>query len=100
MRTFVADSNCSRDKKVKEGASVQLSVQAEGIDLTYQWIKDGNFLRDGQNHFQGVATPTLYISRASLLHKGEYHCVVSNEAGKVLSQPQALFVGEFCIAFM
>ena len=101
MRTFVADSNSSRDMKVKEGSSVKLSAQAEGIDLTYQWFKDGNSLRDGQDHFRGVTTPTLYISRASLLHKGEYHCVVSSEGGEMLSRPQTLSVhGEFYIVFI
>ena len=90
----VLDNNQPKSMKVIINEKISLAVQAEGFDLSFQWFKNGTPLEDGKNHYRGVITPTLYISRASIQHSGEYNCAVSNEKGRVSSLPQALFVGE------
>lgn len=83
-----------QSKKVISNESIILTVKARGTDLIYQWFKDGASLSEDHNHYQGVTTPNLFINKASLQHKGKYHCVVSNEGGEAHSQPRILTVGE------
>ena len=81
--------------RLRSKQSVTLAVQAEGIDLSYQWFKDDIPLKEGQpDCYQGVTTPSLSISRVSPQHKGGYYCLVSNEEGQVTSHPQILCIGE------
>ena len=78
--------------QIKRDNSISLGVEGKGEDLVYQWFKDGFPLNKDQDLYRGVTSPTLSICRASLEHKGEYHCVVSNEEGQVNSQLHELSV--------
>jgi hypothetical protein len=63
---------------------VQLSVQATGENLTYQWRKAGKTLPNG-GHVSGATTPTLTISSLSPEDIGVYSVAVFNPAGSVVS---------------
>ena len=86
--------NHPQDKVVKSKQSVTLAVQAEGTDLSYQWLKNGDPLREGDRHYHGVTTPSLTISQASLENSGEYQCMVENEEEAVMSNLFSVTVGE------
>lgn len=63
---------------VVKGAALSLGVVAAGVDLRYQWSKDGLPL--------GSATSTSYAVAAVLAtDSGSYTCEVSNQAGSTTS---------------
>ena len=78
--------------QIRRDNSVSLGVEGKGEDLVYQWFKDGLPISKALDLYLGVNTSTLSISKASLQHEGEYHCVVSNEEGQVNSQRHELCV--------
>jgi subtilisin family serine protease len=64
---------------VPEGQSVELFVQAAGTGpLAYQWFFSGSELA-GEN------SPSLIVSSVSAQNSGNYHFVVSNRVGQVMS---------------
>ena len=84
--------------RVKQNNDATLTVQAEGTDLTYQWLKDGIPLRGDSEHYRGVNTPALTIRQASQVHSGEYRCMVENDdcEESVTTSPNSVKVGEYC----
>lgn len=56
------------------------NVEAEGINLSYQWRKDGFNLGDGGN-ISGSTTDQLTISSITNDDLGTYDCVVSGDYG-------------------
>lgn len=63
------------------GATVTLEVEATGAaDLAYQWMHNGTAL-------SGETNSVLTISNAQPSHAGQYHAVVSNQAGAVTTEP-------------
>ncbi len=78
-------------KKV-EGQSVTFTVVANGgSTLHYQWQKDNLDLGSGGNAY-GVTTSTLTISNLTTLDGGVYACVVTDNAGSVVSGGATLAV--------
>ena len=73
------------------GDKIELSVSAEGSGtLTYQWMKDGNPLVDGNlSNLTGVNTHSLTISSFSQEHEGVYKCTVSSDSGDRLESTEA-----------
>lgn len=65
----------SDDLKVTKGENLEIEVQAEGAELTYQWLKDG-FILSGQNE------NTLTIENVVESDAGEYTCNVSGRCGE------------------
>eukprot|EP00892_Ulva_mutabilis_P008064 jgi/Ulvmu1/562/UM001_0570.1 len=61
-------------------AEMELSVQAQGEELAYQWHKDGAPATD-----ETATTARLVLSNPSVGDCGFYHVVVSNPAGSVNS---------------
>jgi hypothetical protein len=82
-------SSKPNDAQVCNGGTAQISVQATGSSLAYQWRHSGNNIADG-GHYSGVHTPTLTISPASGSDLGNYDVVVSNACGSVTSTTAAL----------
>jgi hypothetical protein len=66
------------------GTSTSFSVTASGINLTYQWKKNGVSLVNGGN-ISGATTATLNITNVSASDVAFYTCEVTNAAGSVLS---------------
>lgn len=77
------------DGQVCEGDSKLFIVEADGINLTYQWKLDGTDIA-------GETTNQLSIDPVSLADDGEYTCLVSsaNGCGDVLTTPATLSVQE------
>ena len=59
--------------------------------LSYQWKKDGVDVTTVDS--EGATSPKLYITAVDIEHEGLYTCVVSNEAGQVVSERIVLSVG-------
>ncbi len=68
------------------GQSMNLTSQAEGKFLTYQWHRNGQPIA-------GATAPSFSIPEVNgTLHNGNYTVVVSNDFGSVTSTPTALQV--------
>jgi hypothetical protein len=65
---------------VPQGGSASLNVQASGGALRYQWRVNGT-------NVSGANSPVLFAKAAD----GQYDCVVTNEAGSVVSAPASVF---------
>ncbi|MHC1766232.1 MAG: LamG-like jellyroll fold domain-containing protein [Verrucomicrobiia bacterium] len=67
------------------GASLTLAVSTRGVDLTYQWFKDGTALA-------GQTGNTLALASVAAGDGGSYTVKVSNAAGTVESNPALVTV--------
>ncbi|MCX6943602.1 MAG: immunoglobulin domain-containing protein [Opitutales bacterium] len=97
------------------GETFSLSIQAAGGDnVAYEWFKDGVSLLPGRTStakqgirehgisatsvvlvtgtISGADTPNLKIENASQGDSGTYYCVISNAAGRVVSNAATLSV--------
>ncbi|MBI5766901.1 MAG: IPT/TIG domain-containing protein [Verrucomicrobia bacterium] len=70
---------------VVAGASTAFSVSATGVNLTYQWTKNGTPI-------VGATNASLSVANAALASIGDYAATVSNAAGSVTSRLAGLFV--------
>lgn len=71
------------DRESKPGATVELSVDADGQDLRYRWFHNGEVIPD-------EVTPRLTVESFSMLYAGVYIVEVSNARGRILSEPARL----------
>lgn len=70
---------------VKAGKQVNLSVEADGTDCTYQW----QYSTDGTNWTDCIeesAKSANYSFQMKAELAGKYHCVVKNASGEVTSE--------------
>ena len=70
------------------------TVGAQGAELTYQWLRDGEALSDGPG-VSGSAQPVLQITARTT---SKYECIVANPGGSVTSMPAVLAVVNECRA--
>ena len=70
---------------VNEGQSASFTVSATGIDLNFQWKKDGTSI-------SGATTSTFSLTSAATTDNGTYVCVVNNSAGSLQSSSAMLTV--------
>jgi ankyrin repeat protein len=63
---------------VEQGLGAELSVKANGDDLTYQWYKGGTKL-------EGETGSDYTIAAASSVDAGDYHVIIMNTAGETVS---------------
>jgi hypothetical protein len=75
---------------------VQLTVQASGDNLTYQWRKAGKNLPNGGD-VSGATTATLTISSLSAADVGVYSVAVFNPAGSLVSQNATVNISSYNI---
>jgi hypothetical protein len=66
------------------GNKVEVTVEATGLDLTYQWRKDGRNLMDGGT-LSGANTATLTINGFAESDVGFYSVVVANSGGSLVT---------------
>lgn len=84
------------DKTVGEGNTAIFSVKAQGEDLNYQWMKNGEVLKEDYN-YRDVTTPYLSIKKVTSNHAGMYSCMVSNAVGSLTSHEAKLTVSKWPI---
>ncbi len=77
----VAQTVCS-------GSPASLTVTAVGVNLNYQWSKDGSNLVNGGT-IAGVTTATLSISSVSPANAGTYEVVVTGDCGSAITSGTA-----------
>jgi len=68
------------------GTKIQLSIAAEGGDLTYQWEKN-------DMPIDGATSATLTITSATAADAGSYRCAVTSACGSVKSASATVNVG-------
>ena len=74
------------------GLSVSFTVTATGVNLLYQWQKDGVDIA-------GATSAAYTISSVTESDEGEYRCVVFNDAGVVTSNAANLIVCKYLCAW-
>ena len=67
-----------QSQTVVQGGATTFSVTAAGDSLAYQWWLNGATIPDGTN-------PSCTITNVQPINAGDYHVVVSNEAGSTNS---------------
>jgi hypothetical protein len=99
--TAAADLNIIGDpvgQSYRTGETIRLSVQTAGsAKVSYEWFKDGVSLATNttQSSVSGARTAQLTVSGAKAADAGTYYCVVTNDAGRVVSKAvEALFAGD------
>lgn len=78
----------SSSTSVCDSADVNLSINAIGSAVTYQWYKDGFLL-------QGDTSSTLSLVRTDSSDNGDYLCIVTGLCGADTSAPMSLNVNSF-----
>ena len=70
--------------------SASFSVEGSGDGpMLYQWRRNSIKLRDGDG-IAGATTAQLQVDDVSFHVLGDYDCVISNEAGSIISSPASL----------
>ncbi len=73
------------------GEDIVFSVEAEGLNLTYQWRRNEVNLTDGGN-INGSTTNELTITSVTNDDEGIYDCIVSGDYGVVISEDAILSI--------
>ncbi|XP_065918202.1 receptor-type tyrosine-protein phosphatase S-like isoform X7 [Dysidea avara] len=73
------------DDTVFIGQSTQLTCNASGTDIVYQWMKDGVVV-------SGANSNMLNMTNIEESDEGVYKCVASNKGGQVESNPATITV--------
>ena len=90
------DTLQSKSQTVVAGDKITLEITARGKGtLSYQWKKDGVDITT--DDFEGATSPKMEITAVDIQHEGLYTCVVSNEAGQVVSEQMEVVVGMFIL---
>jgi hypothetical protein len=76
-----------------EGRTATLSVEATSdTELSYRWRRNSVEL-DDDDHIEGSDSPRLTVVGLDRHLEGDYDCVVTNEAGSVVTRAAHLAVG-------
>lgn len=78
-------TSVSDDIEAPEGVSVQMTVEAQGDNLIFEWFKDGEKITDQNGNF-------LVINDVRKENEGNYTCKVSNDCGYIESTPIKLTI--------
>ena len=73
------------------GSTATFTVGAQGIGLTYQWLRAGTAVSDG-GKLSGSSSSTLTLASVLSADAANYSVIVGNGAGSVTSAPAALTV--------
>jgi hypothetical protein len=77
-------ADLNSDYSVEEEQAITLAIAADGENLTYTWMKDGNDLGNDQ--------ATYDITSATMDDAGEYMVTITNDCGEVMSTTATLVV--------
>ena len=86
----VLTTDLPADVSVQTGKELQLSVVAEGPDLTYQWYKD-------DQEISGATNATFSIASVTSDDEGTYKVKVANNCGEVMSGECVVTVTPFAV---
>jgi len=75
-----------------QGTTTTFTVNADGGNLQYQWIKDGVTILSDVGNISGTNTKDLLITGISLADDGVYTCEVSGFCNNLTSDPAFLTV--------
>lgn len=75
------------DKTAYIGDNVQFKVEAEGLNLTYKWLRNGQ-------QIIGANQSTYTIENVQKQNEGDYNCIVSGECYSDTSQIATLKVSD------
>ena len=104
--TYTADpptitSHPETQENIIPSKKVRFTVEASGtqpLSFHWQWKSTGNAewqpVPLDMERFQGTDTAMLTITSVQKSDEGEYYCNVSNCAGREMSEPSVLTVGE------
>ena len=70
---------------VLTGQSVNLTCSATGIDVVYQWMRNGVIISDDNSN-------VLRINEIKQSDDGIYQCIASNKGGNATSNPAMIKV--------
>lgn len=70
------------------------SVTVSGLNLTYQWKKDGVDIEDLTDTYSGVTTSDLTVLSVDTSDNGNYTVLVHNPTGSMISSSASLRVCE------
>lgn len=79
---------------ITEGDSANFSVFADGLELTYQWFRDGEVIVDSPDLISGSMDSTLMLSNVNMSLVGGYSVNVTNGGGSVVSDTVSLVTSE------
>ncbi len=80
------------NQTICEGLTAVFKVTATGVNLKYQWRKNGSPVSDLTGKISGSATQNLTISPVSITDGGVYTCAVSGDGGSLNSTAATLNV--------
>lgn len=79
---------------VGRGQSAPLTVEATGFEpLSYRWLRNGIVLVDGEE-WTGSDSAELIVTAFSYNVEAYYQCIVSNQAGDVVSEAAAVWIDQ------
>lgn len=76
-------------QNITEIEDVAFTITATGLNLTYQWLKNGLEINNDENR-TGCTTSELTISNTSNADAGIYNCTVTGDCGTVTSDDATL----------
>ena len=76
---------------ITEGNDANFLITAQGVNLSYQWKKNGVDLSNGVN-ISGSLTNELLITSVSVSDEGTYTCAVTGDCGNITSDNAVLEV--------
>lgn len=85
--TLPSITSFSSNQIITEGESVTLSVAVTGLELSYQWLLNGDTLH-------GETSRRITLDNVALTQAGDYVVIVSNSAGDIYSNTATLTVLE------
>ncbi len=82
-----------KDTTVSKGATVKLTVEAKGTNLTYQWQYRNSSTDTWKNSTMACAKTNTFSFTAAASHSGhQYRCAVSNGKGTTYTKTAAVTV--------
>ena len=81
---IITDPPNSECVQIESLVTLTVSVTGTGSHISYQWMKDGSCITRLPN-CTGADTASLHISSFSLVHEGNYKCMVSVDGDEVES---------------
>ena len=72
-----------------ENATFSVTVKST-TNLSYQWLKNGEAIKDTPLKYKGATKSILAVLNVSLQDEGEYRCAITDHTGVALSDPVSL----------